>query len=100
MNGCELLDEFRERRSETAFAELVRRYADLVFSVAKRRLNGDSLAEEVAQLVFMRLAKGPPKLSSEAALLVWLHRTSVHVAIDLWRSESRRRAREEKAVAM
>jgi RNA polymerase sigma factor (sigma-70 family) len=100
MNGCELLDEFRERQSETAFAELVRRYTDLVFSVAKRRLNVDSLAEEVAQLVFMRLAKAPPKLSSEAALLGWLHRTSVHVAIDLWRADSRRRAREEKAVQM
>src|SRR5206468_1217709 len=35
-----------------------------------------------------------------AALVAWLHRTTVHVSIDLWRVESRRRAREEQAVAM
>ena len=29
-----------------------------------------------------------------------LHRTTLHVSIDLWRSEARRRAREEHAVAM
>ena len=59
-----------------------------------------TLAQEVTQIVFVRLAKAPPKLDSEAQLLAWLHRTTVHVSIDLWRSETRRRAREQHAVAM
>jgi RNA polymerase sigma factor (sigma-70 family) len=59
-----------------------------------------TLAQEVTQLVFIRLAKAPPKLDSDALLLAWLHRTTVHVSIDLWRSETRRRAREQQAVAM
>jgi RNA polymerase sigma factor (sigma-70 family) len=100
MNGAESVKEFRERRSERAFAELVRAYGDLVFSVAKRRLNNEALAEEAAQSVFVRLARATPNISSEGALIGWLHRTTIHVATDLWRSESRRRAREEKAAAM
>jgi RNA polymerase sigma factor (sigma-70 family) len=71
-----------------------------VYSVAKRRVADVSLAQEVIQIVFIRLAKAPPTLGSEAQLLAWLHRTTVHVSIDLWRSETRRRAREQHAVAM
>lgn len=100
MNGAELLTEFRRRRSEQAFADLVGRYGGLVFSVAKRRLNNAALAEEAAQSVFLRLAQSTANLASEAELIGWLHRTSIHVAVDLWRSETRRRAREEKAAAM
>ena len=100
MNGTDLLAEFRATRAEAAFSELVRRYTNLVYSVAKRRVADVSLAQEVIQIVFIRLAKAPPTLGSEAQLLAWLHRTTVHVSIDLWRSETRRRAREQHAVAM
>ena len=100
MNGTELLADFRERRSEGAFSELVRRYTNLVYSVAKRRLSNGSLAEEVTQMVFIRLAKAAPKLHHDAELVAWLHRTTIHVSIDLLRSEIRRRVREEKAAVM
>lgn len=100
MNGAELLTEFRRLRSERAFADLVRRFGDLVFSVALRRLNNAALAEEAAQTVFLRLAKSAPNIASEPELVAWLHRTTIHVAVDLWRSETRRRAREQKAAAM
>src|SRR5204863_4757812 len=91
---------FRASRAETAFRELVRRYTNLVYSVAKRRLSNDSQAQEVAQTVFIRLAKAVPNLRGDAELVAWLHRTTVHVSIDLWRSEFRRRAREDRAAAM
>src|SRR5512135_1283699 len=100
MNGTDLLAEFRATRAEAAFGELVRRYTNLVYSIARRRVTDMSLAQEVTQIVFIRLAKAVPKLDSEAQLLGWLHRTTVHVSIDLWRSETRRRAREQQAVAM
>src|SRR4051812_7206370 len=100
MNGSELLREFREQRSERAFAELVQRYARLVFSVAKRRLNNDALAQEASQAVFIRLARNPPDLPNDPALLSWLHRTALHVSVDAWRAESRRRTREQQAAAM
>ena len=81
MNGTDLLVEFRATRAEAAFNELVRRYTNLVYSIAKRRVGDMSLAQEVTQIVFIRLAKAPPKLVSEAQLLAWLHRTAVHVSI-------------------
>ena len=98
MNSAELLTRYSEGGSEEAFGELVRRHADLVFSVAKRRVSSAALAEEAAQIVFMRLASIKPRLSSEPALLGWLHRTTLHVSIDLVRSETRRRIREEKSM--
>jgi RNA polymerase sigma factor (sigma-70 family) len=100
MNGTDLLAEFKATRAEAAFRELVGRYTNLVYSIARRRVADATLAQEITQLVFIRLAKAPPKVSSEAQLLGWLHRTAVHVSIDLWRSETRRRAREQHAIAM
>jgi len=100
MNGTDLLAEFRNTASEGAFSELVRRYTNLVYSIAKRRLSNGPLAEEVTQTVFARLAKAIPKVNGEAELVAWLHRTTVHVAIDVWRSETRRRTREQHAAVM
>jgi hypothetical protein len=44
MNGTDLLADFRNTRSEGAFSELVRRYTNLVYSAANRRLANVSLA--------------------------------------------------------
>ena len=100
MNGTDLLAEFRATGSEHAFSEVVRRYTNLVYSVAKRRLSNTALAQDATQTVFIRLAKAAPNIRGDAELVAWLHRTTVNASIDLWRSESRRRAREEHAVAM
>ena len=83
MNGTDLLARFRANRGEEAFGELVRRYTNLVYSVAKRRVSSAVLAQEVTQLVFIRLARSTPDLPGEAQLMAWLHRTTVHVSIDL-----------------
>ena len=100
MSETELLQAFRKERSEEAFAELVRRYAGLVYSVARRRLSNAALAEDVTQLVFIRFAKMPPKVHSAGELAAWLHRTTVNVTIDTWRSETRRRNREQQVASM
>jgi RNA polymerase sigma factor (sigma-70 family) len=100
MSEYELLQIFRKQRSEEAFAELLRRYAGLVYSVAKRRLANGSLAEDVMQIVFIRFAKAPPKVASSAHLAAWLHRTTLNVTVDMWRSETRRRNREQQSIVM
>src|SRR5215207_9625506 len=100
MNGTTLMAEFRASGSDVAFGQLVRCYTNLVYSIARRRTGNDSLAQEVTQLVFIRLARTAPSLGNDAELVAWLHRTTVNASIDLWRAESRRRAREEHAVAM
>jgi RNA polymerase sigma factor (sigma-70 family) len=100
MSETELLRAFWTERSEEACAELVRRYAGLVYSVARRRVPSAALAEDITQIVFIRFAQKPPKLQSQAQLAAWLHRTALHVSVDALRSEIRRSAREQQAILM
>ena len=53
----ELVREYAASNSDAAFAELVRRRINLVYSVAFRRLGDPHSAEEVTQAVFIILAK-------------------------------------------
>ena len=90
-----LLVEYAQTGSETAFRELVSRYVDLVYSTALRQVGGDChLAEDVAQTVFLNLARKAGRLPHEVLLGGWLHRDTCHVAATLMRSQRRRVARE------
>lgn len=100
-NGRQLLADYAENGSETAFRELVSNYVDLVYSAAVRLVNNDShLAEDVTQTVFADLAKMAQKVSRDAMLGGWLHRHTVFVASKIMRGERRRQVRERQAVEM
>ncbi len=87
--------------SEDSFRQLVDRHTNLVYSTALRRMNGDAhLAQDVTQLVFTELARKAPALTGHTALAGWLHQATRHQASQMARSEGRRKAREEKALAM
>jgi RNA polymerase sigma factor (sigma-70 family) len=97
----ELLAEYAATGSETAFRELVTRYLDLVYSAAVRLVDGDThRAEDVAQTVFIELARQAPSLSKEVMLGGWLHRATCFVAAKAMRAERRRQTRERQAVEM
>ncbi len=96
----ELLRDYAERRSEAAFAELVRRYVDLVYSAALRMVRDAHLAKDVAQGVFLALAQGAGQLTKCAVLPGWLHRTARNLAANAVRCDVRRRTREQEAAAM
>src|SRR4051812_40364318 len=96
-----LLRRYAEKKSEAAFAELVRRHLDLVYSAALRRLGGDTHgAADVAQHVFSTLARDADKLSRHGVLTAWLYTATRNAAIDLMRSEQRRRTREQEAFVL
>jgi RNA polymerase sigma factor (sigma-70 family) len=97
----ELLRRYVEENSESAFTELLRKRIDLVYSAALRQVNGDSqLAEEAAQAVFLDLACKASSLVHHPSLIGWLFTATRFIAINLCRTEQRRRAREQKADVM
>src|SRR5438445_7000280 len=91
----DLLSDFTERRSETAFQALVQRHADLVFATALRRVGEAAAAQEVTQDVFIALARKAPLLRGETSLTGWLYKTALLQAKQWWRGELRRRQREQ-----
>lgn len=96
-----LLCRFAENRSEEAFAELVRRHLNLVYSAALRKTDGDThLAEDVSQRVFSLVARKAPALARHPVLVGWLYTTTHFTASKMVRAERRRRAREQEAQAM
>jgi RNA polymerase sigma factor (sigma-70 family) len=93
----ELLRQFAQTNSEAAFAELVKRYVNLVYSAALRQVNGDEhLAKDVAQTVFIDLARKANSLSRRETLAGWLYTSAHFAAAKIVRGENRRRDREEK----
>jgi len=101
-SDAELLREYAEKGSERAFAELVTRHTNLVYSAALRQVNSPDVAAEVAQRVFIALAQGAhglcPRLAEKASLAGWLCRSSQNVSLNYRRDEYRRRTREGLAM--
>ena len=95
VNTIALLNQFRRDQSADAFATLTRRYVNLVFSVAHRRLNDPALAEAATQTVFARLAGVPPLVTTESELLGWFHQTAIDVTLNLRPSDSCRKDLEQ-----
>jgi uncharacterized protein (TIGR03435 family) len=92
-----LVREYARNRSETAFATLVSRHLNLVYSVALREVRDPHLAEEVAQAAFIILARKAGALGPRTILSGWLCRTARYVSAELLRSQHRRQRREQEA---
>jgi RNA polymerase sigma factor (sigma-70 family) len=92
-----LLRDYCENQSHDAFAELVSRHINLVYSVALRYVGNPHRAEEVAHVVFIILAKKAASLRHDNALSSWLFQATHLTANNLIRSEARRHHREQEA---
>jgi RNA polymerase sigma factor (sigma-70 family) len=96
----ELLRDYSEGGSEAAFAELVRRHVDFVFSAALRLVRDAHLAQDVSQKVFLALAQHAGQLMGHAVLSGWLHRATHNLSVNTVRADVRRRIREQEAAIM
>jgi RNA polymerase sigma factor (sigma-70 family) len=97
----ELLRRYAEQGDEAAFAEVVGRHVDLVYSAALRLVGGDAhLAQDVAQGVFTALARWAARLARYVSIAGWLYTTTRCTAGNLRRGRHRRLAREQEAYAM
>lgn len=100
MEDDELLREYAERRSEAAFAELVSRHINLVYSTALRLVGESHFAQDVVQTVFIGLARKPKSIRQPRALAGWLYRATRFAAASALRTEQRRRQRENDVMQM
>ena len=96
----ELLAHYNRQHADDAFAELVRRHLGLVYSAALRQVRSPQLAEEVAQSVFIDLARSAAKLKPDTVLTAWLYQVTCRTAIDVVRREASRQLREQIATEM
>src|SRR5688572_4987729 len=95
-----LLRGFTATRDQHAFAMLVRRYVDLVYSAARRQVRDDAMAQDVTQQVFVTLADKARTIRDGEAVAGWLLVTTRYVALNSLRTEARRRRHEREAAVM
>lgn len=81
-----------------AFRRLVERHIDAVHSAAGRVMDGRAdAAADVAQAVFIQLARKAAVLPADLVVGSWLHRQTVRLALNARRSDARRASRERTA---
>lgn len=82
----------RARQGDSlAFTEIVKAYQGMIFSIGWHFLADKSMAEDLAQEVFLELHQGLSAIKSAAHLTHWLRRVAVHRSIDLGRRKKSRR---------
>jgi RNA polymerase sigma factor (sigma-70 family) len=99
-SDIELLDAYAESRSEDAFGELVTRHVDFIYSAAMRQLRNAHLAEEATQAAFIALSRKAGRLQRRTVIAGWLYRAVHFAALNLQRSEARRKHWEKEAATM
>jgi RNA polymerase sigma factor (sigma-70 family) len=98
VHDLEDLAEFARNGSHRAFAAIVGRHIDLVYSAALRQLRGDThRAQDVTQTVFLHLAQKARGLRRETVLGAWLLVATRYVARDALRAAARRKRHEAEA---
>ena len=83
-----LIREFK-RGNKRAFAELVRRYRNQVASLAYRMVNDYDEAADIAQIVFVKMAKNIWRYDEKKKFYTWLYRITVNASIDYIRKHQR-----------
>lgn len=87
----ELLLEYRERETRSAFEELVRRYERELFSYLRHYLGSAEMAEDAFQLTFLQVHLKVEQFEPGRKVRPWLYTVATHQAIDAQRRNRRHR---------
>ena len=93
----QLLRQYADGNSDDAFATLVSRHVNLVYSAAFRKTGNPHAAEKITQAVFIILAQKAGRISDKTILHGWLYQTARLTAASFLKREIRRARREQEA---
>jgi len=97
-SDTDLLRDYAQNASEAAFCEIVRRYADFVYSAVLRQVENQEAARDVVQMVFSDLARKARSLHENTLLIGWLYHGARLAALEQLRRDRRRLYRERQAM--
>jgi RNA polymerase sigma factor (sigma-70 family) len=98
MTDQQLLEDYRVNGANDAFAALVNRHLNLVYSAALRQVRDPEMAQDIAQAVFIVLVSKAETLTSRRILGDWLHGVAHRTALKA-RSAAFHRREKERAAA-
>ena len=96
----ELLREFVEQTSQSAFEVLFERHGRMVYNVCYRVLNNREDAQDATQATFLTLTSKSSSLLRRSCVAGWLHLVATNVSRNAVRGRERRRVREGVAAEM
>lgn len=85
-NDLELV-ELYQNGNETSFNELVRRYQEKIYWVARRFVNDHDQADDIVQEVFVKVYSALKNFRAESSVYTWLYRITVNVALNALRKQ-------------
>lgn len=91
-----LLEQWKRQGSQAAFAALVARHLDFVYSVCLRETQDAALAEDVTQVVFLLLSRKAPSFGPDTRLTGWLFQTARFACKNALRRDASHRRLEQK----
>ncbi|RPI03202.1 MAG: sigma-70 family RNA polymerase sigma factor [Ignavibacteriae bacterium] len=85
-SDLELVELF-QKGNETCFNELVRRYQEKIYWVARRFVNDHDQADDIVQEVFIKVYSALKDFRAESGVYTWLYRITVNVALNALRKQ-------------
>jgi RNA polymerase sigma factor (sigma-70 family) len=82
----ELLRQYQAGR-ESAFNELVLRYQEKIYWVARRFSNSHDNADDITQEVFCKMYESLKNFRGDSSLYTWLYRITVNVSLNFLRRQ-------------
>jgi RNA polymerase sigma-70 factor (ECF subfamily) len=86
LSDRELVENFRNGDIK-GFNELVRRYQQKVYWIARRTLGSHEDADDVVQEVFVRVYEGLKHFRGESTLYTWLYRITFNLSVNTLRKK-------------
>jgi RNA polymerase sigma factor (sigma-70 family) len=100
LSDPQLLERFAAHQAKDAFAALMQRHGQLVWSVCRHVLRHDHDAEDAFQATFLVLARDAAAIRKQEALASWLHGTAYRIARQARRDAAIRRTHESRGKSM